>query len=304
MEYSPGESIAAQRPKRSFLSLMLLPLLAFLAGVAAMGWVLSRWEQAAVMLGVAPEPAPPVAAPAPQPQPVQPAPVLTPAQPGQLVIDPEMTRRVAQLEQRMSQVDLQSRAAVGNADRAEGLLVAFAARRALDRGVALGYIEGLLRQRFAETQPQSVATIITAARDPVTLQKLQEELRQLSPFLAGGGPDQGWWTAFKTELAGLVAIRRQGTQSTLASERVRRANSNLEAGQVEVALAEVTRLPGSDRAAAWIAKARRYIAARRALDEIETAALLESRPVRQPAAQPIQPQAAQPQPAARPSEPA
>jgi hypothetical protein len=133
----------------------------------------------------------------------------------------------------------------------------------------------------------------------VTLQKLQEELRQVSPFLAGGGSDQSWWTAFQTELAGLVAIRRQGTQSTLASERVRRANSNLEAGQVEVALAEVTRLPGSGRAAPWVAKARRYIAARRALDDIETAALLETRPVRQPPPQP-----AQAQPAARPSEPA
>ncbi|TFI59513.1 hypothetical protein E2493_04800 [Sphingomonas parva] len=302
MEYNAGERIAAQRPRRSILSYLLVPLIAFLAGVAAMGWALSRWDDAAVRLGIiAPAPpAPPAAAVTPPPQQAQPIPVLAADPSGRVMVDPEATRRLAQLEQRVAQLDLQSRAAVGNADRAEGLLVAFAARRALDRGVALGYIEGLLRQRFAQTQPQAVATIITGAREPVTLQELQEQLRGLSPFLLGGGPDQSWWTAFKTEMAGLISVRREGTQSTLASERLRRATASLEGGQVEVALAEVTRLPGSARAGDWIAKARRYLSARRALDEIETAALLESRPSPRVPTQPV----AAPQPAgARPAEP-
>jgi hypothetical protein len=302
MEYSPGESLAAARPKRRILPLLLVPLLAFLAGVAAMAWLLSRWSAGAAMLGIA-APAPVVVAPPVQPAPQPQAPVLAPLQPGQLIGDVEMTRRLAQLEQRMSQLDVQSRAAVGNADRAEGLLVAFAARRALDRGVALGYIEGLLQQRFAATQPQPVATIITASRDPITLQKLQEELRQVQPFLVSGGPDQSWWAAFRTELGSLVSIRREGTQSTLASERLRRAISSLEGGQVEVALAEVTRLPGRDRAAGWVAQARRYIGARRALDEIETAALLETRPAPQVLRQ-IRPQSAPARTPARPADPA
>jgi hypothetical protein len=34
------------------------------------------------------------------------------------------------------------------------------------------------------------------------------------------------------------------------------------------------RLPGANRAGDWIAKARRYIAAHRALDEVESGALL------------------------------
>jgi hypothetical protein len=311
MEYSPGEQVAGARPRRSTLSLLLLPLIAFLAGVVAMGWLLSRWDKGAAMLGIGP-PAARVQAAAPPP-PSSTQATLAPAVPttGAMApgpADPETNRRLAVLEQRIAQLDLQSRAAVGNADRAEGLLVAFAARRALDRGVALGYIEGLLRQRFAQTQPQAMATIITAARDPVTLQELKEELRDVSPYLLGGGPDQSWWAAFKTELGGLVAIRREGTQSTLASERLRRAGASLEAGQVEVALAEVTRLPGSSRAADWSTKARRYLGARRALDEIETAALLESRPAPQvrpaaPGAAPAAP-SAQPRGGARPSEPA
>ena len=47
--------------------------------------------------------------------------------------------------------------------------------------------------------------------------------------------------------------------------------------RVDVALAEVLRLPGRENAGDWVAKARRYVAARRALDTIETAALVEPR---------------------------
>jgi hypothetical protein len=195
---------------------------------------------------------------------------------------------VSALEQRLSQIDFQSRAAVGNADRAEALLVAFAARRALDRGIGLGYLEAMLRQRFAATQPQAVATVLTASRQPVTLQQLQAELQDLSPHLTGGGPDQSWWQAVRTELGGLITIRREGSPSTLPDERLRRAQQSLQAGQVDVALVEVLRLPGRANAAAWVEKARRYVAARQALDTIETAALMEP-PQPLPAARPAPP---------------
>jgi hypothetical protein len=277
----PAESPA--RPKRTLLPPLLILLVAFIAGLAAMGWLLSRWERGAAMLGIAPpaaEQAPAAAEPAPkvtiEREPATEAGTGA-AEPERLVIDPEITRRVNRVEQRLAELDVQSREAVGNADRAEGLLVAFAARRALDSGVSLGYIEGLLRQRFGQTQPQAVATIITAARQPVTLQELQEGLQQVGPQLIGGGPEQSWWSAFKTELSGIVAIRREGTPSPLPAERLKRATQQLEAGQVVVALAEVLRTPGHDKAADWIGKARRYVAARRALDQIETAALLEPR---------------------------
>jgi thioredoxin-like negative regulator of GroEL len=54
-----------------------------------------------------------------------------------------------------------------------------------------------------------------------------------------------------------------------------RARRMLESGQVDGALAEVARLPGRDKAAAWMTAARRYIQARRALDVLETAAIVE-----------------------------
>ncbi len=263
--------------RRSLLPLLTLSLLAFLLGLVAMGWVLTRWSTAAAFIGIKPAPAQVVAPPpAPAPAPLSAAaPAPLPADTQRLVIDPETTRRVSQLEQRVAQIDTQTREAAGNADRAEGLLVAFAARRALDRGVGLGYIEGLLQQRFGNTQRPAVATIITASRQPVTLDRLQAGLQEAGPELTGAGPDGNWWTALKAELSGIVTVRRAGTTSTMPAERLRRATRSLEAGQVDVALLEVLRMPGRENAADWIANARRYVAARRALDTIETAALLE-----------------------------
>ena len=288
MDYEPARVTA--RPKRPLWSLLALPIIAFVAGVAAMGWLLARWGTAAAFLGVAPAPPPAAEAPAcnrrSRSSASRLAEPLPDGPPGErLVIDPETTRRVNRLEERLALLDLQSRAAVGNADRAEGLLVAFAARRALDRGVALGYIETLLRQRFAATEPQAVATVLTVARQPVTVQSLQKQFQEVAPHLSGGGQGQGWWQAFKTEMAGLVTIRRENTPSTQPAERLRRAGQSLQSGDVEVALLEVLRLPGHERADKWIAEARRYVAARRALDRLESAALLEPRaPIQVPKA--------------------
>lgn len=250
----------APRP-RPIVRALLIALVAFLAGLAAMVWLLGQWPGGVRLLGLAPPAAP---------RPIFVAPVrAAPVAPG------DLPARLAQLESRIDRVDQASRDAVGNADRAEGLLVAFAARRALDRGVALGYIEGLLRERFAETQRTAVAIVITAARRPVTLEQLRQGLDDLGPNLTASAPRDSWWTAMRRELGNLITIRRAGSTSTVPSERLDRARDRLEAGQVDVALAEVLRLPGQERAAGWIANARRYVAARRALDAIETAALLD-----------------------------
>ncbi len=268
------------RPRRSLLLTLLLPFLAFVGGAIAMTWILTSWDRSAALFGLAPEPAP-VVRPAPiatRPIPVQPPPqpAAAPAEaPERIVIDPEISRRVQRLEQQLGAIDTKARTAADNADRAEGLLVAFAARRALDRGVQLGYLEAMLRQRFAATQPRAVGTIITFSRRPVTLQELQDGLQQVAPELTRAGPDDSWWSALQGELRGLITIRRSGTPSPMPAERLTRAMRRLEAGQVEVALAEVNRMPARQNAAEWISAAVRYVQARQALDTIETAALLE-----------------------------
>lgn len=305
--YDPVSPATEEPPNRRWLIWLGIPLLCFVLGLGAMGWLLSRWDAGARVLGIAPDPAPVVmAAPdsAPQPsapQQQQPAPVVSPSGQAPIVIDPEIARRVAALEQRLGQVGSEARTASGDADRAEGLLVAFAARRALDRGVSLGFLEALLRQRFGESQPQAVGMIIAAAREPVTLQELQDGLQEIGPQLIGAGPDQGWWDAFMVELGSLITVRRENTPSPEPAERLRRATRRLEAGQAEVALAEVLRMPGREHGRDWILRARRYVGARRALDAVETAALVEPRLAPAQAPQPAPTAAPAPAPTAAPT---
>jgi hypothetical protein len=120
---------------------------------------------------------------------------------------------------------------------------------------------------------------------------LQEGLQKVSPAMVGSGPEQSWWDTIRGELANLVTIRKAGTPSLLPAETLRRASQRLEAGEVDVALAEIVRLPGSRNASDWTDMAGRYVRARRALDMIETAALLEPRAGLAPEAQPISPAA-------------
>ena len=241
-------------------------LLLLLAGAAIATWGLSRWDSGARFFGVGPgKPLQVVRQPA--------SPVQRAAQPAETLTAADAAR-ISTLESRLSAIEGQAEAAAGSAGRADALLVAFAARRAIDRGVALGYLEPLLMQRFAGQHQAAIATIVTASRDPVRLDSLVAEYQVLGPMLRRGGPEEGWWDGFRRELGTVVSIHRADTPSPQPQARYARALARLEAGQVDTALAETMRLPGSASAAQWITRARRYIAAHRALDEIESAALL------------------------------
>ncbi|MCP3736047.1 hypothetical protein M9979_14325 [Sphingomonas sp. RP10(2022)] len=177
------------------------------------------------------------------------------------------------LEARTATVTSDAAAAAAQAGRAEGLLVAFAARRALDRGVGLGYLEEQLRTRFGTVQPRAIAYVIDAARQPVTLEDLRQGLEAIAPDIATVSSD-GWWRSLRRELGGLVVLREAGTPSPRPSDRLARARRLLEGGQVEAARAEVARLPGAGDAGNWMQAADRYVMARHALDLIESAAIL------------------------------
>ena len=186
-----------------------------------------------------------------------------------------MDQRLAELEKRLTRIDMQSQAASGNAARAEALLIAYAARRTLDRGAPLGYLEDQLRLRFADAQPNAVGTLIAAAHSPVTLDSLYAQLEALGPRLAGAPADENSWGRVKRELAGLLVIRHQSGASVRPEDRIAQAKLLLTAGKASEAVAEVGRLPGASAAQPWIAAARRYDAVQRALDLIETTAMLD-----------------------------
>lgn len=263
---------ATVRPRRSLRNTALLMLVAAVLTAAVLIWAVTRWAPARNLIVP-----PPIAAasaaqstlsPTRSPQPLATMPTTTSA--------PDFAgteARVAGIEARIAQVDQQAATAAANAARAEGLLIAFAARRSVDSGRPLGYIEGQLRARFAATQPRAVAAVITASQAPVTLDTLRRDLDAIAPDLVGGGAAETWSETLRRAGRALIVVRRKDEPSPLADARLARAQQAIDGAQVDVALAEIARLPARAKAAAWIAAARRHVEAHRALDILEAAAL-------------------------------
>ena len=188
-------------------------------------------------------------------------------------------QRLAAAEQRLARLDLQAQAAAGNAARAEGLLIAFAARRALERGEELGFLADQLRLRFGDNWPNAVRTIISFSRDPITLDRLLFRLEGLGPQISETESVSSW-ADIQREIGELFVIRREDTPSPQPERRLERARLFLESGRTDAAIAEVKAMPGADQAATWINDAERYRDAMDALDRLETAAVLEPRRLR------------------------
>jgi len=189
-------------------------------------------------------------------------------------------QRVAAMEQRLTRLDLQSQAAAGNAARAEGMLIAFAARRAIERGQPLGFLEDQLRLRFGDARPNAVQTVIDASQDEVTLNELLVQLDGMGGDLVEVPQNEGLLTRIGHELSQLFSVRTDDTPSPIAERRLERARINLENGQIERAIAEVRAMPNAAMAQDWLEKAERFAAAQRALEVLETAAVLEPRDLR------------------------
>jgi hypothetical protein len=279
-------SAAASRQRAQTRALIGLGLGAFLLGAVAT-WLLAgspgipsldlftvKGEEQAAPADARPDPAPTSTEAAP----------ATTAQAADLVQMAEqqggLDQRVAAMEQRLARLDLQSQAAAGNAARAESLLVTFAARRSLERGVPLGYLADQLRLRFGDAQPNAVSTVIEVSRDPVTLDRLIARLDGLAPELGRAPPEEGVLSSLTRELSDLFVVRRENSPSPQPRRRLERARLFLESGRAAAAASEVRNLPNAPAAAEWIADAERYAAAQRALELLETTALLEPRSLR------------------------
>jgi hypothetical protein len=244
-----------------------IALVTFLVGLLLAAWAINRFR--------GPDPATaPQAAAAPEPTKV----IVTPpvsTDPASLSARQELlAAQLAALEQRGAAITGAAANAYGNATRAEGLLVALAARRQIARGVPLGYLEQQLRDRFGATQPAEVAAVIAVSRDPVTTEDLRLGLDQIGPQLAlGPSGNAGWGGAVWRLLGNLIVIHPRNTPSPVPSERLARVRRMLAQDQVEAAAEEVGKLPGASQATGWMTGARRYVEARKALNVLEAAAL-------------------------------
>jgi len=279
-----GDSAMTDAPRSSRTRLAIaLTLLAFIGGLAAMAWVMTHW-QGGLRFGSTADPAAiasgsNAANSAEGTDPTQDMPAVNGSTRGaaQVLTADARELQVAELEQRLTRVSVAAQAASGYANRAEAMMIAFAARRALDAGVPLGYVEGQLRLLFGDAQPKAVATIVNAAGEPVTLAKLREGLETIAGAVERGSPNESWWSATMREVRGLAVIRHAGAPSPAPRQRLARARLNVESGQIEAAISEVSGLPQQPEMTQWLEQARRYNEARRALDVIEAAAILEPR---------------------------
>lgn len=267
---SPDEPLALE-PARGLSPLatnILIGAVAFAGGIAGTAGVL-QWS------GKGPW-GPPPAAPVQnaQPQIAAPAPALPPGTDISTLAAREamLASRLDALDNRLRDIDGSARAASSFATQAERLMVAFAARRAVERGLPLGPLEGQLRKRFGETQGEAVSILIGAAGQPVTLEDLRLALDTIAPRLMNPA-NEGMWARAKRLLGDLVVLRQAGPPSPRPADRLRRARRALDEGQVDAALGEVARMPGGADAQSWTSAAKRYIAARNALREIELAAM-------------------------------
>lgn len=266
----------AVRKTRSGRGMLFIALIAFLLGLALAGWLVWSGQLNDVLRHVpqaAQKPTPMTEFPMARPN--KAAALPTTPLPSAPVALGAVETRLALLEERMSRLDLKAEAATGNASRAEALLVAFAARRMIDRGEPLGYLENQIRLRFGDAQPNAVQTIIDASKQPITRDQLVAQLTAASPALTSAPLHEDAWTRVKRELSSLVVLRRSTTPSPAPQNRADRAKLMLAAGKVDEAIAEVQRLPGATGAQEWINAARRYATTQRALDLIETTAMFD-----------------------------
>lgn len=200
--------------------------------------------------------------------------------------------KVTALEQRLAELNQQANLAAGQAGRAEAVLVAFAARRAIERGQPLGILENQLRVRFGASQPGAVDRVIAAAAHPVTLGTLSEEFAALEPTLVGNRPNASTWDWLSSRFTALFVIRHDEGPSSDPEVRRDHARLALAGGRVESAISDVEHMPGKDAATEWLAHARDWVSAQHALDQLETSALVL--PVPEPSPPP--PAAAAPAP--------
>jgi len=263
--------------RRSAKTILATALVAFAIGAGLAGWLVWHGDLDRVLPKSDATMAPArIASSAPQAESVAAAPAIGQAPPELGGVE----TRLALLEERFSRIDQAASAASANASRAEALLIALATRRTIDRGEPLGYLEYQLKLRFGGAQSQAVQTIIASAKDPVTLNMLRSRLQAAAPALSGERTNESTWTRVSREFSNLFVVRRASSLAARPLERAERAQVLLTAGRIGDAIAEVERLPGAQDAQDWIASARRYDDAQRALDVIETAAMLQPRDLR------------------------
>lgn len=222
-----------------------LSILAFAGGGLAIGWLsssgLAPWEKStpagpAAPITVLPEPAPP---------PVNPM-LASP-------VAPQILQPIA------------------DSARTEAMLVAMAARRAINAGAPLGDLGPRIETAFGQSQLQALARIKAAEKEGMTPAKLAAEFDSISSVLIRE-PEMSW-SRIRQEILTMFVLHTSDAPPPAADAQLRRARDLVLTGNVDSAIRLVAVMPGAANARDWLAKARRYVETQRALDSLENAAL-------------------------------
>lgn len=199
-----------------------------------------------------------------------------------------LAQRVAVLERQLA--TLRQKDASGSNGksygRTEGVVIAIAVRRAIERGRDLGdldYLENQLQQHFGVAQPNAVAIILAVARNPIPHDALYAAFDQLTLHLTGESAtlknasspsgDVGFWRNLQHKFTGMFTIRPAHTPVPDIAHRMARARQYLVSDRIAAAIEEIEALPNTPQASDWLTTAHRYHNVRRALDVIEAAAI-------------------------------
>jgi hypothetical protein len=159
----------------------------------------------------------------------------------------------------------------GDAARIEAMVVAMAARRAIESGTQLGPLEPRLNAAFGRVQPDALATLISGARVPLTSGMLLAELDEIGEPLKHK-PGSAWEIA-RREMSNLFVLRQEDSAPTGPDAQLEHARQLLVSGDAAGAARTVEAMPGAANGSNWLNKARRYVAMRRALDALDAAAV-------------------------------
>lgn len=170
--------------------------------------------------------------------------------------------------------------AATSADKARGVLLVTAARRAAEQGQSLAVLEPALRRQFGAENADAVDKLLTASRAAPTLDGLRQRFSRLRPALLSNAPPSagaGWWARFQSGIADIVQIRQSDSTASVNSARLAEMSARLQRGDVSGALLVLRRLPAPMQRGArdWRLDAEAYATTYGALQQLEAAVLLD-----------------------------
>ena len=173
-----------------------------------------------------------------------------------------------------------------SASQAEAMLLVREVRDSIEAGKALGPLGSRLQVTFAASQPQALAIIANAARQPISNAQLLAGFDSISPQLVL--PVETLWDRMRRETNSLFVLRSHDAPLTASAARIERIRGLIISGDIARAAQLVRAMPGAASASDWMGDAARAISVQQALDQLSRSAATPPPPL-PPVFAPVEP---------------